>query len=545
MFLRAWPVGMAAGQAALFFSIAEYVGGAASLIEMREITKHYDAVQALKKASLQISPGRITALVGSNGSGKSTLVKILAGLVNPNSGQVLIDGKPVNIRSGNDAKALGIATAFQDLSLVATMTVEENLLLGDEPRTSLGLIDMKQGEQIVSRLLKRSHISCDPLDYVQSLPPSTQSMLEIAKAVLRKPRVLLLDEATAALHQDEIKVLFSILRALREEGTAVVYVTHRMHEVFEICDNAVVMRSGETIIAGPVAGFTLDDIVFYMTGQRMAQNTADGIKTALNDRDAQPVLEVTRLSSPPRVSDISMTAHEGEIVGIGGLEGQGQGELMRALLGATARRAGTIRFLGEEVAFKQPSDAIRAGIGFISGERNREAMFPERTIAENIFAGNAAKGRTFSFLSKRVVTQFAQNAVKTYRIKIGRIWDAANTLSGGNQQKLVIARWIAMQPKLLLLDDPTKGVDIHSRLEIHQILRDCAKQGMSIVISASDTDELMEIADRIYVLYEGRVAGVLEGENKNNEYLVACMMGIAPTQGTQGKETVCNTSPKH
>ncbi|NLX82736.1 MAG: sugar ABC transporter ATP-binding protein [Clostridiales bacterium] len=498
------------------------------MIQLLDISKTYGAVQALKQAHMTVAPGRITALLGSNGSGKSTLIKILAGLVSPNTGQVLLDGQEVFIRSGNDAKALGIATAFQDLSLVPMMTVEENLLLGDEPTRLAGMLDQGSIRQTVASLLERFSLKCQPQDFVQTLPPSTQYMLEIAKAVHRRPRVLLLDEATAALHQDEIDVLFKILRQLRNEGVAIVFVTHRMHEVFELCDEAVILRSGETVKSGPVSDFSLDDLVYYMTGQRMQEAAA---YEGLTHKAGQaPLLTARAISLPPRVKDITLEAYAGEIVGIGGLEGQGQSDFMRALLGASQIFSGQIHFDVAKAQFKQPADAIKAGIGFISGERNREAMFADRTIAENIFAGNTAKGRRFTFLKKSAVNRFANQAVDTYQIKVGRIQDAASTLSGGNQQKLVIARWIAMQPKLLLLDDPTKGVDIHSRLEIHQILRQCADDGMAVIISASDTDELMDIADRIYVFYEGMVSGMLEGENKTHEHLVACMMGVCHIQ---------------
>lgn len=499
------------------------------MIQLLDISKTYGAVQALKQAHMTVAPGRITALLGSNGSGKSTLIKILAGLVSPNTGQVLLDGQEVFIRSGNDAKALGIATAFQDLSLVPMMTVEENLLLGDEPTRLAGMLDQGSIRQTVTSLLERFSLKCQPQDFVQTLPPSTQYMLEIAKAIHRRPRVLLLDEATAALHQDEIDVLFKILRQLCNEGVAIVFVTHRMHEVFELCDEAVILRSGETVKSGPVSDFSLDDLVYYMTGQRMQEAAA--YEGPPHKAGQAPLLTARAISLPPRVKDISLSIYPGEIIGIGGLEGQGQGDLMRALLGASPVASGQVLFDGREARFRQPADAVKAGIGFISGERNREAMFPDRTIAENIFAGNAARGRPFSYLKRSTVNSFAREAVDTYNIKVGRIQDSASTLSGGNQQKLVIARWIAMQPRLLLLDDPTKGVDIHSRLEIHQILRDYVGRGNAVLISASDTDELMDIADRIYVFYEGQVSGVLEGASKTHERLVACMMGIR-----QGRE---------
>ena len=501
---------------------------------MRGINKHFGAVVALKDASLSIEPGKITALLGSNGSGKSTMVKILAGLYSKNSGEILMDGKPVDIRSGQDSARLGIATAFQDLSLVPTMSVLDNMLLGREPQGRFGLLDRKKAAEEVRALLDRFKIDCDPHAYVQTLMPSTQSMLEVAKAVLKKPR-LLLDEVTATLHHDEITVLFSVLKQLRDEGLSMVYVTHRMNEIFEICDSATIMRSGETIISSPVSELTLPDIVFYMTGKRPEVNAGfHEARHDVNAGDQTPVLDVQHLEIDPKVRDISIRAYPGEIVGIGGLEGQGQGELIRAVLGDIAPDKGAIAIEGKPCRFKSPADGIRMGTGFVSGERNREAIFADRTISENLFAANAAKGSRFRFLPASEVRNFSQTAVEKYSIKIGQLRDPASSLSGGNQQKLAAARWIAMSPRLLLLDDPTKGVDIHSRLEIHDILRRCADEGMTVLISASDTDELLAISDRIYVFYEGRVSGMLAGDAKNAENLVACMMGMTG-QGA-GKE---------
>ena len=492
---------------------------------MRGIDKRFGAVVALNGASLTVHPGEIAALVGSNGSGKSTMVKILAGLVAPNCGEILFDGKPVAIRSGVDSRKECVATAFQDLSLIPTMSVMDNILLGCEPVTKGGLVDEKTSRKIVSELLARFKIECDPDDYVQTLMPSTQSMLEVAKAVFLKPKLLLLDEVTAALHHDEIETLFSIIQELKSEGVAMVYVTHRMHEIFRICDTATIMRSGETIISGKVSDFTLDDIVYYMTGKRPEKN--EHAHEALEHYDERElIVDVRKLSIEPKVKDISLKAYRGEIVGIAGLEGQGQPEVIRAILGAVKPESGTIQYLGKEVHFREPADGVKAGIGFISGERNVEALFPVRSISENIFAGNAAKNKLFTYLKASTVKKFSQNAVDTYNIKIGKLKDPASSLSGGNQQKLIVARWIAMNPYLLLLDDPTKGVDIHSRREIHEILRQCAESGMTVVISASDSEELLEVSDRVYVFYEGRVSDMLAGASKTPERLVAAMMGM-------------------
>lgn len=492
---------------------------------MRGIDKRFGAVVALNGASLTVHPGEIAALVGSNGSGKSTMVKILAGLVAPNCGEILFDGKPVVIRSGVDSRKECVATAFQDLSLIPTMSVMDNILLGCEPVTKGGLVDEKTSRAIVSELLARFKIACDPDDYVQTLMPSTQSMLEVAKAVFLKPKLLLLDEVTAALHHDEIETLFDIIQELKNEGVAMVYVTHRMHEIFRICDTATIMRSGETIISGKVSDFTLDDIVYHMTGKRPEKNEQAHEAPEHTD-ERELIVDVRKLSIEPKVKNISLKAYRGEIVGIAGLEGQGQPEVIRAMLGAIKPEGGTIHYLGKEVRFREPADGVKAGIGFISGERNVEALFPVRSISENIFAGNAAKNKLFTFLKASAVRQFSQNAVDTYNIKIGKLKDPASSLSGGNQQKLIVARWIAMNPNLLLLDDPTKGVDIHSRLEIHEILRQCAEKGMTVVISASDSEELLELADRVYVFYEGRVSDMLTGASKTPERLVAAMMGM-------------------
>ena len=492
---------------------------------MRGIDKRFGAVVALNGASLTVHPGEIAALVGSNGSGKSTMVKILAGLVAPNCGEILFDGKPVVIRSGVDSRKECVATAFQDLSLIPTMSVKDNILLGCEPATKGGLVDEKASRAIVSDLLARFKIECDPEDYVQTLMPSTQSMLEVAKAVFLKPKLLLLDEVTAALHHDEIETLFSIIRELKSEGVAMVYVTHRMQEIFRICDTATIMRSGETIISGKVSDFTLDDIVYYMTGKR-PEKTEHTHETLEHNDERELILDVKKLSIEPKVKNISLKAYRGEIVGIGGLEGQGQPEVIRAILGALLPEGGTIQYLGKEVHFRDPADGVKAGIGFISGERNVEALFPVRSISENIFAGNAAKNKLFTYLKASYVRKFSQNAVDTYNIKIGKLKDPASSLSGGNQQKLVVARWIAMNPNLLLLDDPTKGVDIHSRHEIHEILHQCTEKGMTVIISASDSEELLEIADRVYVFYEGRVSDMLVGPSKTPERLVAAMMGM-------------------
>ncbi|MDR1765440.1 MAG: sugar ABC transporter ATP-binding protein [Lachnospiraceae bacterium] len=496
------------------------------MVELRDIHKHFDAVVALHGAGLTVAPGEIRALLGSNGSGKSTLIKILAGLVEPTGGQVLFDGAPVHIRNGRDARSLGIATTFQELSLIPMMSVRDNILLGNEPLARLGLVDRKSADRRIEELLDRFHIKCDPDTYVQALTPSVQTMVEVAKAVAQNPRLLLLDEVTAPLHYDEVELLFGSMRELAAEGVAMIYVTHRISEVFTICDTVTVVRNGETVAQGAVGDFSTDTIIYHMTGQR-PEAAASHAGSETGGREGEPMLDVRNLELLPKAKDLSLKAYKGEIVGIGGLEGQGQSEFMRALLGATPFQGGEIVYDGQPRRFRSPAAAVREGIGFISGDRNREAIFALRTVEENLLAGKVAKGRLFAYMSARSIRAFARDAVGKYAIKIGSLRHAANSLSGGNQQKLVVARWIAMSPKLLLLDDPTKGVDIHSRREIHQILRRCAQEGMTVVMSLSETEELLDNADRIYVFYEGHVNAVLSGAQKTPEALAAAMLGMS------------------
>ena len=497
------------------------------MYEMRGIKKNFDAVVALNgNASLTATPGEVRALLGSNGSGKSTMIKVLAGVYQPNSGEILLDGEPITIRSGMDSKKHGIATAFQELSLIPEMSVHDNLLLGSEPLGRMGVVNRKQAQKKVTELLERFKIDCDPEAYVQSLMPSTKAMLEVARAVSQKPKLLLFDEVTASLHYDEIQVLFEVIRELKREGVSIIYVTHRMNEIFEICDTVTIMRGGETVKEGSVSDFTLEDIVYYMTGKRPEIHKRELQDTTEVRNYSQPLLDAKELESYPKVWGVSMQAHKGEVIGIAGLQGQGQPEFIRSLLGAERISGGTMELYGETVNFKSPGEAVSHGVGFVSGDRTREAIFPVRSISENITAGSFAKGNLLKYITPKSIKAFSMNAVEKYNIKIGRLKDAANTLSGGNQQKLIIARWVAMDPKLLLLDDPTKGVDYHSRAEIHTILKQCAQDGMAIIISSSDYDELLDIADKIYVFYEGRISNVLTGELMTAEHIVAAMMGM-------------------
>lgn len=495
------------------------------MLEMTDITKRFDAVTALNKASLQVNAGEIMALLGSNGSGKSTLVKVLSGLVNPNSGSITIDGKAADIHSCAAARKLGVAVAYQDLSLIPAMSVVDNIVMNIEPTSRIGTIDRKKAREKAVKYLERLHIDVDPDMQVQFLMPSTQSMVEIAKAMAMEPRILILDEATASLHSDEVDIVFEVLQELKAEGMSIIIVTHRMSEIFRICDRCTILKGGETVARGPVNEMDLDDIVFHMTGKRPDHSGSES-KPHHKPGDEEPILNVHGMEINGKLHGIDFAARRGEVVGIGGLDGQGQAEFIRAILADKKYNAGTVRFKGREVHYRTTANAIADNMGFISGDRSRESIFPIRSVAENIFAAKGTKGKLFAPLSPKEIESFAQKAMDDYGIVAGSTKHPASSLSGGNQQKLVVGRWIALSPDLLLLDDPTKGVDIHSRQEIHAILRKCLDEGMSIIYVSSDNEELLEISDRIYVFYEGRISAELVGDDRTDEKLVAAMLGI-------------------
>jgi ABC-type sugar transport system ATPase subunit len=499
---------------------------------MRGISKKFDAVVALKGASLKVQAGEIVALLGANGSGKSTLVKVLSGLVNPDGGTVIYDDREVHIRSSADSRRLSIATAYQDLSLVPAMSVVDNIVMGMEPKNAFGIINRTKAREFALSYMKKLGIECSPDALVQSLMLSTQSLIEIAKAIASKPKLLILDEATASLHSDEVDRLFEVLRELKREGIAIITVTHRMGEIYRLCDSCTILRGGETVVAGSVKDMDLDTVVYHMTGKKPDLSGAGfhSGRAAHDEREAA-LLEVRGLALMGKLEGVDLRAWPGEIVGIGGLDGQGQQEFLRSILGDLKPERGEIFLDGARVRFHQPADGVRHNLGFISGDRNKESIFPIRPVAENLYAGAAAGKADFSPLFPSTVFTFAGRAVDRYNIVIGGLKLPASSLSGGNQQKLVIGRWMALAPDLLLLDDPTKGVDISTRAEIHRILKECTAAGMCALYSSSDNEELLEISDRIYVFYEGRISACLQGDERSEERLVAAMLGLTGGQG--------------
>lgn len=495
------------------------------MLKVTHVSKHFGGVKALDNTSLSLEPGEIRALLGSNGSGKSTLVKVLGGMVNPDKGEILLDGKPFIINSPRDSRRNGIAVAYQDLSLVPQLTVADNLMLGLEPRGKFGFTNSVEIRKRTLELLTMLQIEVDPETLVSELDPSMQSLVEVAKALAWKPRILILDEVTASMHHDQVERLFELLRSMQKEGLAILFVSHRFDEVFSLCRTATVLRGGETITNLDISNVNESDCVYHMTGKypEGSQVRNDARKSFENRK---VVLSLNKLSIKPKVGNVSMKVHEGEIIGIGGLQGQGQAEFIRAIYGAIPFSEGTMEFKGVPTKFKSPNEAIKKGIGFISGDREREGILSVRSVDENIFLAKTALQSFLNLIKPKMTKTVVLEMMERLNIIAGGTNHPANSLSGGNQQKLIVGRWLMVEPKLILLDDPTKGVDVVARYEIHHLLHELAETGTSVIFSSSDNEELIKIADRIFVFYEGKITAELMGAEKTEECLVSAMLGV-------------------
>lgn len=503
------------------------------MLQVQHISKHFGGVTALKDASLSLAPGEIRALLGANGSGKSTLVKVLGGLVAPDSGTILLDGRPLVINSPWDARRHGIAVAYQDLSLVPRLSVAENILLGREPCRRAGFVDTRKAQAQAEELLARLRVDASPDALAGDLEPAAQSLVEVAKALAWDPRILILDEVTASLHHDQVQHLFSLLREMSEKGLAILFVSHRFDEVFSLCQTAMILRGGESVASVQLDQVDEADVVYYMTGTRPEKSR---VVTAREEKETrrEVILAVSNLQVPPRVRGVTLTARTGEIIGLAGLQGQGQAEFLRAIYGQIPFSDGRVEYNGASVAFTSPREAVRQGIGFISGDREREGILPVRSVTENLFLARLAKNNPGTILNPNYLQDEAGRQIEQLGIVAGSTAHPASSLSGGNQQKLIIGRWLAVQPRLLLLDDPTKGVDVNARREIHDLLRQMAASGTAVLIASSDNEELLAIAERIYVFYEGEIVAILQGSEKTEEALVAAMLGMKQTRPEEG-----------
>ena len=496
-------------------------------LELIDVSKRYGGVRALERARFACESGRVHALLGENGAGKSTLIKMMAGVVQPDEGRILLDGQERRFAHPMDAARAGIACIFQELSLMPDLSVADNICIANPPKR-FGLIDNRAQRRIAEAALARAGADdIHPLAPVGSLSLSRRQMVEIAKALAREPKILILDEATSALTAADVRRVFALLKRLRDEGLAIVYISHRMHEISELADDCSVFRNGRHVATYAAGSKTDAETVELMIGREVS-HAYPPKPAAARAGDAAPALEVRRLSWGSRLHDIDLAVRAGEIVGLGGLDGQGQREFFFALFGVLRGVGGEIRVEGRRVASRAPADAKRAavGIALVPEDRKTDGLLLPMSVRDNLSL--AALDR----LSRLGVIRTADEARATAEvtaqlaIKCPDAGDAVGTLSGGNQQKVVIAKWLLNAPRIILLNDPTRGIDVGTKQEIYALLRRLADAGAAVLLYSTDYAELIGCCDRVGVFFDGRIVRWLEGETLTERALVASALNI-------------------
>jgi rhamnose transport system ATP-binding protein len=473
--------------------------GAATL-ELRDVSKTFGQVVALRSGSLRADAGSIHALVGENGAGKSTLVKIVAGVHRRDSGDLLLDGISRDFASTAESKSLGVAVIYQEPTLFPDLSVTENIFMGRQPLGSPGRIDRAAMFTEVQRLFERLGVRIDPRRPAEGLSIADQQIIEIAKAISLDARVLIMDEPTAALSGVEVDRLFAVARSLRDEGRALVFISHRFDEVFDLCDRITVMRDGDYIATRETAETNVEEIVALMVGREVGE-----LFPKAPAEIGEPVLEVKDLSTSGIFHDITFDVRAGEIVGLAGLVGAGRSEIARAVFGVDRYDSGEVRLAGKAVPPHNPRAAIAAGMAFVPEDRRQQGLVTGASVARNV-AGAIRRGLgRAGVLTGRAESRAAGPWAGRLEVKTSALDMSAATMSGGNQQKVVIAKWLATGPRLLIIDEPTRGIDIGTKAEVHRLLSELAGQGMAILMISSELPEVLGMADRVLVVCEGRL----------------------------------------
>jgi len=483
-------------------------------VEMIGISKSFPGVQALDGVTFGVRRGEVHALLGENGAGKSTLMKILAGAQPADSGEIHLGGKPVRIQSPLDAQRLGISVIYQEFNLVPALSVAENIFLGREPTGAAGVMRWKQLFQDAEQVLARVGVPLEVRTPVDRLSVAHQQIVEIAKALSTNASVLVMDEPSSALTDRELERLFELIRGLKATGVSVVYISHRLEEIFEIADRVTVLRDGQHVQTADVTGATRADLIRWMVGREV-----DETATLPAKEIGAPTLTVDSLCAGV-LRDITFHLNRGEVVGLTGLVGAGRTELARALFGADPVESGRVALAGEDVRVSSPQDAVRIGIGLVPEDRKLQGLVLGMNVRENSTLSSLAKFCTFGFVRGCEERSETQRLVDALSIRTPSIEQTVQNLSGGNQQKVVLAKWLLSECRLLMFDEPTRGVDVGAKAEIHQLIRDLADRGVAILMISSELPEVLKISDRILVMHEGRLAATLDRKEATQERIM-------------------------
>jgi inositol transport system ATP-binding protein len=476
------------------------------LLEVEHVSKAFPGVQALDDVQFRLKPGHVHALMGENGAGKSTLMKIIAGIYAPDSGSFRLKGREVRLASPLDALRYGIAMIHQELNLMNYMTVAENIWIRREPRNRLGFVRHDEMRRRTSDLFERLDINIDPDAEVRDLSVANRQMVEIAKAVSYDSDVLIMDEPTSALTEKEVSHLFKIIRALKAEGKGVIYITHKMSELFEIADEVSVFRDGRFVGEHPAESVTRDDIIRLMVGREITQMFP---KMSVPIGDV--MLSVRNLCLEGHFHDISFDIRKGEILGFAGLVGSGRSNVAETLFGVTAATSGTIAIEGREIVISNPGVAMDAGMAFLTEDRKESGCFLLLDIMANMQVALLRRGHARAgFVKQRGIEKLCQEQRARLRIRTPDLQEPILNLSGGNQQKVLIARWLMTRPRILILDEPTRGIDVGAKAEIHRLITELAGRGVAVMMISSEMPEVLGMSDRILVMHEGRLTGILD-----------------------------------
>lgn len=490
------------------------------IIQMRGITKEFPGVKALKSVDFNIYKGKTMALIGENGAGKSTLMKILTGVYEKTSGEIFLNGEPVQVRNAREALNMGIAIIHQELNLLPNLSIAENIFLGREPVNSFGKIQWSKLFKAAKEIMDRLGITESPETLVGELSIGKQQMVEIAKALSLNARVIVMDEPTGALTDKETKSLFKVIGELKAEGRSIVYISHRLKEIFRICDDVTVMRDGQLIAEHPIHEVDEDKIIEMMVGRKLSEQYP-----RISCQRGETLLEVRNLTNS-YVKDISFSLSSGEIVGLAGLMGSGRTELARTIYGVLGLDSGEILIQGKLVHIKSPGQAIANGIAYVSEDRKGNGVVLGLNVKENISLSVLQKlSGLFGIIDRKKEEAAALESIKRMSIKTSGVRQLVKNLSGGNQQKVSLSKSLMTSPKILILDEPTRGVDVGAKKEIYDIINQFKKSGMAILMISSEIPEILGMSDRIMVMHEGRLTGCLEREAADQESIMRLAVG--------------------
>ncbi|MFJ9624374.1 sugar ABC transporter ATP-binding protein [Streptomyces sp. NPDC101181] len=503
----------------------------APVLEARSVSKRFPGVVALDDVSFSLRPGETHALVGENGAGKSTLIKVLTGVYQCDEGEIRVADAPVRFARPFEAQQAGISTIYQEVNLVPLMSVARNIFLGREPKNRFGLIDFGRMNRETAELLDGFGVRVDPGRPLHTLGIGTQQMVALARAVSVRAQVVIMDEPTSSLEPREVETLFRVIENLRGQGIAVLYVSHRMDELYRVCDRVTVLRDGRHIHTGDLADLDRMRLVSMMLGRDLAEVRREGLTHFGNDGHAvarTPVLTATGLDRRHQLHDISVELYAGEVLGLGGLLGSGRSETAKALTGALPLDGGEITVDGERLGRPTPAAAIRAGISMLPEDRKAEGIIPQLSVRENIVLAAMPRLSRAGIVSREKQDRIVRVFMERLRIKASSPEQKVGELSGGNQQKVLLARWLCLEPKVLLLDEPTRGIDVGAKAEVQSLIDDLAREGLAVLLISSDIEELIEGADRVVVLRGGAVAGELAGDEVAESRLLEVLADHTP-----------------